>query len=139
MLQANRTNVGVFHGDKTLEYDLAFANHQCEKLVSDAMKHADEVRTLAKINAKLAGKLAKLFASDELCAMEAASPKKNMEQHRFAAAYLRCAEKRKGEHAFAIEQVLRLAANKSVITCPGYIQSAIEWVTTATPEKGATK
>lgn len=144
LLKKGHGNVGIFHGVKTLEYDLAFANHTCKELVSNAMKHAGKVRKLAEINGEeLVEELEALFENDELLAMESNSPKEEKKQHRFAATYLRCAEKCKGEHAFAIEQVLRSAVdkteeNKLIIQCPAYIQSAIEWVTAEIPEKGPT-
>ena len=131
-------NVSIFHGVNTLEYDIALVNHAREDLVSDSMKHAAKVRSLASQNKKLTGDLKSLFEADELLAMDSVSPKTNMEQHRYAAAYLKCAEKCKGEHAFAVEQTLRALANKSAVKCPSYIQQAIEWVTATIPDKGST-
>jgi len=137
-LREGQEHVGIFHGDKTLEYDLALVNHEREDLVSGSMRHAANVRSLASQNKKLSGNLKSLFEDDELRAMDSMSPKTNMEQHRYAAAYLKCAEKCKGEHAFAVEQALRKLANKSAVKCPSYIQQAIEWVTATIPDKGST-
>ena len=137
-LKKNRVNIGIFHGEKTLEYDLAMWNYKCQEFVTTVIKHADEIRQLAIKPMALSGKLKEMLNDDEYEALEKITSENKQKQHRFAAAYLRCAEKCKGEHAFALEQLLRLEKNASIVKCPSYIQQAIKWVTKFVPAKERT-
>lgn len=131
---AGRSNIGVFNGPKTFEYDIALANHNCPALITDTLKDAVALRALSASPATLPEDLSEVLDSDESSAVAAVTPPDESHRQRFAAVYLRCAEDSKGEHAFALEQVLRSAAAGSApLACPGHIRLAIEWVTPAPP------
>ncbi len=68
--------------------------------------------------------------ANELSCLNAITDADEQTLHRFAAAYLRCAEDAKGEHAFALERVVRTwPDNVTPLQCPSYVREAIEWVT----------
>lgn len=139
-LQSQKTlqsNIGVFQGTKTLEYDLSYSNHSRSELVTQAMKNADELRELTATSEQLPAALEAVLDQDESDALAAISDLEERLRLRFAAIYLRCAEDCKGEHAFALEQVLRSTARGAPpFACPDYIRRAIEWVTTPPPTSG---
>ena len=119
--------VGVFYGTKTLEYDLALANAHTAELVSTAMRCNADLVKLAGAPGKLPSKIKNLFNNDELEAIEAISQEDEKQKVMFAAAYLKCALKCKGEHAFAVEMVIRDTSVE--FQCPPYIKKAISWAT----------
>ena len=72
-------------------------------------------------------KIKEKFAGEELIALESQSEELVKHRHTYAAAYLKCAKDCKGEHAFAIESVIR--DNTVEFNCPAYIENAIKWAT----------
>jgi len=129
-------NLKVFSGEKTFEYDLALANPANTALITDALTHTDAVKELCTAPDTLPEMLEKQFETEELeslCSMQDTTQKSS---HRFAATYLRCAENAKGEHAFALAELIRCPAENSIeLQCPVYISDAIKWVTEATAQK----
>jgi putative ATP-dependent endonuclease of the OLD family len=126
-------NVRVFLATKTLEYDIAYSNADCEQIVSEAMVHQAEILKLASSPNMLPPKIRKLFSGDELNSLELQTDLREKHLHTYSAAYLKCAKDCKGEHAFAIECFIR---DKSVeFKCPAYIEDAIKWATRAEAAK----
>ncbi len=139
-LIAGRTTLNVFSGEKTLEYDLALANGGNPLLVTDALTHGDALKELCATPDILPKKLEKQFEPDELASLDAIQDVDDRKRHRFAATYLRCTENAKGEHAFAIEKIIRTPPeNSKSLQCPEYVAKAIKWVTEAMvqPASGA--
>lgn len=135
-LVAGQANLKVFSGKKTFEYDLALANIGNPLLVTDAMTHGDAIKKLCETPDALPQKLKKQFEQDEFASLKAIQDAVERRNHQFAAIYLRCAESSKGEHAFALENVIRiLPKNSTALQCPEYIAGAIEWVTAGTVQK----
>ena len=129
-LIAGRTTLNVFSGEKTLEYDLALANGANPLLVTDAVTHGDALKELCAAPDTLPTKLEKQFETDELASLDAIKNADDRRKHRFAATYLRCAENAKGEHAFALEKIIRAPPeNSTLLQCPEYVANAIKWVT----------
>ncbi len=126
-------NVKIFLATKTLEYDLAYSNANCEQIVSDSMDHNAELLKFVKAPKTIPPKIKEKFAADELIALEFQSDKREKHYHTYAAAYLKCAKDSKGEHAFAIECVIR--DNSVAFKCPAYIEDAIKWATRAEAAK----
>jgi hypothetical protein len=136
-----RANLQVFSGKKTLEYDLALANIGNSLLVTDAVTHSAALKELCATPETLPRKLEKQFEPDELASLKAIQDATERKKHRFAATYLRCAENAKGEHAFALEKIIRVPPGDSTaLQCPKYVVDAINWVTKATVQQapGAT-
>jgi putative ATP-dependent endonuclease of OLD family len=129
-LIAGRTTLTVLSGKKTLEYDLALANAGNPLLVTDAMTHGNVFKELCANLDTLPMKLEKQFETDELASLNAIQDVDDRKNHRFAATYLRCAENAKGEHAFALERIIRTPPeNSTPLQCPEYVAEAIKWVT----------
>ena len=128
-----RANLEVFSGEKTLEYDLAIANIGNSLLITDAMTHFAALKELCATPETLTRTLEKQFETDELVSLEAIQDGDDRKKHRFAATYLRCAENAKGEHAFALEKIIRTPPeNSTPLQCPEYVANAIKWVTIGT-------
>ncbi len=124
------SNVCVCHGEKTFEYDLALANYCQPALVTPAMKNTSDLVGLSASPDALPEALGDLLDSDECTGLAAIADAEDRRKQRYAALYLRCAEGCKGEHAFALEQIMRAGAcESSTLACPKYIKQAIEWVT----------
>jgi len=133
ILKAGRSNIGIFHGKKTLEYDFAFENHSQSAVITSVMKNAVALRTFVTTSDPIPIELESLLEKDETDDLAAVVPTE-MPLHRFAAFYLRCAEDGKGEHAFELEQALRAPETRiPAIACPDYIRKAVEWVTEVLP------
>lgn len=133
-LAKGRANIGIFHGVKTFEYDLALVNSASGDLVTDVMIHCDDLRSLAATPDPLPEALLDLLREDVTADLEAVLDTTERQRQRFAALYLVCANECKGEHALALEQLLRTqqpdgGATTRTISCPQYISRAIEWVT----------
>ena len=128
-----RANLEVFSGKKTLEYDLALANIGNSLLITDAMTHFAALKELCTTPETLPPTLGKQFETDELVSLDAIQDRDDLKTHRFAATYLRCAENAKGEHAFALEKIIRTPPeNSTPLQCPEYVADAIKWVTIGT-------
>lgn len=134
-LAKGRSNIGIFHGIKTFEYDLALGNSASPDLVvTDLMNHCNDLRSLAATPDPLPEVLQGLLPEDVTADLEAVVDTAERQRQRFAAIYLVCVDECKGEHAFALEQFLRTqqpdgGATTRTIRCPQYISRAIEWVT----------
>ncbi|HMO16345.1 MAG TPA: AAA family ATPase [Pirellulaceae bacterium] len=132
-LIAGSATLAVFSGKKTLEYDLALANESNPVLVTDAVTHGAVLIELCAAPDTLPTKLKKQFETDELASLNAIQDVNDRNAHRFAATYLRCVENAKGEHAFALEKIIRIPPeNSTPLQCPEYIANAIKWVTLGT-------
>ncbi|TWU39844.1 recombination protein F [Novipirellula aureliae] len=123
----NHEQVRVFHATKTLEFDLAISNSQHVHLISESMPHRTHLAELSKNQGTLPRVIKGLFEDDELIALKTIADKEDRERQTYAAAYLKCAEGCKGEHAFAVEQVIRNAELE--FASPTYIEDAIAWAT----------
>ena len=120
----------VFSGKKTLEYDLAVSNTRNRLLVTDALTYAEKLREFCGDADTLHANLEKQLDADELACLNAIADADEQTLHTFAAVYLRCAEDAKGEHAFALEKVVRAPPdNVTPLQCPSYVREAIEWAT----------
>lgn len=133
-LAKGRSNIGIFHGMKTFEYDLALANSTSRDLVTNVMIYCDDLRSLAATPDLMPEALQDLLREDVTSDLEAVTDTAERQRQRFAAIYLVCVDECKGEHALALEQFLRTqlpvgGATISTIECPKYISRAIEWVT----------
>lgn len=136
-LAAERSNIQIFHGEKTFEYDLAIANHLQPSVITDVLDNAAELKELSGKPGVLGDALLALLNDDEATCLAAIAEPDKLQPQQFAAVYLRCAEESKGEHAFALEQVVRKSASAPpTLSCPGYIRSAIEWVTPSATSAG---
>jgi putative ATP-dependent endonuclease of OLD family len=115
-------NIGIFSGEKTLEYDLAKVNWNSDLLVTSCCSHADDLRALGNdgtFSEKLQEKVADAVEDlDSLDGEEKAAA-------RFATAYLECITG-KGEHAQELN--LNLREPKTQFAVPEHIEDAIEWV-----------
>jgi len=128
-LTKERTNIGIFHGAKTFEYDLAYANGSVQALVTESMKNATDLCALIGKPGCMPDALSDVLDPDETDGLNAMADENERSRQQYAALYLRCAEDCKGEHAFALERVLRdVQEGSETITCPDYIREAIEWV-----------
>lgn len=126
------SNLKVFSGTKTLEYDLAFSNVANELLVTEALTNHGELRLFCNDINSLPSSLEGVLDTNEVECLDVISDADEQLRCRFAAIYLRCAEGAKGEHAFALEKVIRTPLkNASTLQCPPYVREAIEWVTGA--------
>lgn len=111
---------------------MALANGGNPLLVTNAVTHGDALKELCATPDTLPKKLEKQFEADELASLNAIQDVADRKKHRFAATYLRCAENAKGEHAFALEKIVRTPPENSMpLQCPEYIAKAIKWVTEA--------
>ena len=127
-LALNQNNIQIFNGIKTLEYDFAHANYSAAAFVTNALSHKEHLKRMAADPAVIGDVLKKILDADETNALDSISDEADRKGHRFASYYLHCAENNKGEHAFALESVLR-ELKRVDFACPQYVQSAIEWVT----------
>lgn len=126
---ADAPNLGVFSGEKTLEYDLATTNPGNPSLITTAMTNYEALTELCGDLQVLPVRLKSQFEDDELKAMADIADAAELGKQRFAATILRCAENAKGEHAFAIEAIIRSPPQDSTaLRCPTYVKEAIEWV-----------
>lgn len=138
-LKNGRANIGVFHGQKTFEFDLALCNHKRSDLITKAIKNADALVELVASPHLLPTALEGVLIQDEVDSLASIDNADDKHRQRFGAIYLRCAEECKGEHAFALELILRkLPTDATSLACPDYIRHAIELVTQAPPASGAT-
>lgn len=129
-------NLKVSSGEQTFEYDLALANSANTVLITEALRHADAMKKFCTAPDTLPETLAKQFETEELESLDAMKDAPQKSRHRFAATYLRCAENAKGEHAFALAELIRCPPENSVeLQCPAYISDAIKWVTEVTTQK----
>lgn len=124
------SQVCVFYGVKTFEYDLALANYCQPELITEVMKNVTELVGMSTTPEPLPDALSTLLNTDECDGLAAVTDASERLHQQYAAIYLRCAEDCKGEHAFALEQSMRSnKAGAPALTCPDYIRRAIEWVT----------
>jgi putative ATP-dependent endonuclease of OLD family len=129
------SQVGLFVGTKTLEYDLAHANCAQPLLVSDVCTHAEELRALAQPPFKAGIDLSETLTEgdDPLDpAIKLISDPEKQKAARFATCYLLCAQCGKGAHAFALEKALRenlslSPAERSPFRVPDHLRDAIHW------------
>jgi putative ATP-dependent endonuclease of the OLD family len=131
-LANKRANIGIFSGLKTFEYDLALANHGNSAIVSDAMDSAKDLRTMCASTDAIPVGLSAVLPQDVIDDLASISDLAQRKSCHFAALYLSCAEDAKGEHAFALEQVLsstNAVPSTHSFICPAYIRHGIEWVT----------
>lgn len=129
------SNVKLFIGTKTLEYDLALDNHTLPLLVTESCTHKAELRELTKHPFEAATPLKKKL-TDGVDAPEAtlALLPTETEQRvaRFATCYLLCSESEKGAHAFELERKLRRNLSltdrrRAPFHVPNHLRNAIHW------------
>lgn len=130
-LTAERSNIEIYHGRKTLEYDLALVNHARKEIVTETMVDADVVRELIESPTSLPEALNESLDADESNCLALEGDETERHKHCVAAIYLRSAAGSKGAHAFELEETIRSNSSTLPITCPDYIRLAIEWVTPA--------
>ena len=131
-LANGRANIGIFSGLKTFEYDLALANLGNPVIVTDAMDCASDLRMICESPDSLPASLSDVLPQDVTDDLTSVSDQAQQKSCRFAALYLTCAEDAKGEHAFALEQMLRSTGTTTpplAFICPPYIRQGIEWIT----------
>jgi putative ATP-dependent endonuclease of OLD family len=148
---ATSSNVKLFVGTKTLEYDLALANHTQPLLVTGSCTHVEELRALTQ-HPHEPGKRLKEKLTDGPDAPEDTLNLLPSEEEkraaRFATCYLLCSEDEKGAHAFELEKNIRenhalpvtLPANpspedkvRSPFHVPDHLRNAIHWACRKTP------
>jgi putative ATP-dependent endonuclease of the OLD family len=131
-LANGRANIGVFSGLKTFEYDLALANSGNPVVITDVMDFANDLRAICASTDSIPASFSEVLPQDVNDDLTSVSDPAQRQSCHFAALYLSCAEGAKGEHAFALEQILRntdATTAPLVFTCPPYIRQGIEWVT----------
>ena len=99
-------------------------------LVTDALTYAENLREFCDDADTLHANLKKQLDADELACLNAIMDADEQTLHTFGAVYLRCAEDAKGEHAFALEKIVRAPPDDvPPLQCPSYVREAIEWAT----------
>jgi putative ATP-dependent endonuclease of OLD family len=126
-------DVKVFHGLRTLEYDLAYENSDCPLLVTEVCVRKDKLTTFAE-NISSTYQDLKEIAKDELWVAVDGLGITDVEKKTalFAAVYQSSVGDEKGEHAFEMERKLRENLKKSGVehlsfTVPSHIGNAIRW------------
>lgn len=124
-------NVSLYHGVKTLEYDLALENSRSTVLISPELAGRADLRRLAKKSEDADAALARLLAErqDTLTALQQISIDDDRQKAQFATCYLLSVDGKKGERAFELLQRLRsnLPRKKLPLVVPGHIHDAIRW------------
>ncbi len=139
-LEAGAPLLCVRYGQKTFEYDLAFANGASALLLTEALRHLKALQELTDNGAPDNTKIEALLSQGTREALQnLANPAGSEAQHRFATYYLVCAENAKGEHAFDL--ALRLNENldlseqdRKPFQIPIYIKEALEWTCDTLPK-----
>ncbi len=126
-------DVKVFHGIRTLEYDLAHENTECPLLITELCTWEGKLKTFVA-NASAAHSDLKDLAEDELWNVVDSLAIANAEKKKilFAAVYQSSVGDEKGAHALEVECQLRENLKKSAterlnFTVPPHIRNAIEW------------
>ncbi|WP_442508425.1 ATP-dependent endonuclease [Novipirellula sp. SH528] len=119
--------VRVFVAEKTLEYDLALTNSYRKQFISESMKNRSALIEFTDDQTKKIDSIKHLLDADQLDDLETVLDQAERLRLTYATAYLKFAADCKGEHAFAIEQIIR--SSDQDFDCPPYIKDAIEWAT----------
>ena len=127
------SNIKVYHGTKTLEYDIALDN-ACSLIFIEAVpNHKEHLFKYAQDPASQHDELDSLLDEETKAALVALGESPD-EQSRvtFATYYLRCVETSKGEHAFDLAHKLKQnlekpATDRQVIEVPDHIKQSILW------------
>lgn len=117
----DNSNIQIFCGEKTLEYDLALANPTNQSLITRECVHREHLRTLANVGE--VGEDLRAKISDNTSEALNALDDPDRAASRFATYYLECIEG-KGGHAQALNLNLREAGGEEY-EVPTYIRNAI--------------
>jgi putative ATP-dependent endonuclease of OLD family len=137
------SNIQIYYGTKTLEYDLALDNHRATVLITPTCTHGAELRQLAEIPADLPPRLRQKLEQEDSSLMsdiETIADPEAQQRARFATCYLLCTEEFKGEHAFDLTLQLRENHAKPdhervTFQVPVHIGDAIWWACNQSDEK----
>ena len=134
-------NARVFHGVKTLEYDMARENPNLPLIVTPSCTYADKLRAIAigDVDDDLVLSSRAGESAHEALTRLSDTDTEDASRSRFATYYLQSAANAKGEHAFELERQLRdnlelSEQERESFTVPSHIAEAIEW---ACPETAA--
>lgn len=132
------TNIQIFYGTKTLEYDLAQPDSNRVLLVSALdtqirLKTAlQEIADDSDSNPTALKTLLEKSSKDAPSALDAIDDDDKMNNAKFASYYMLCAEGSKGAHAFDLAHYLRgnldlSESERQAFIVPNYIEKAIQW------------
>ena len=127
-LCAERDNIILAHGKKTLEYDLVHDNYAVALLVTSACTHNEALRTLMRDPTATPDEIAETITNARIATEHLDAQDRNA--HVVATCYLASVENAKGEHAFALSKALKEAKGASAsqgFTVPNAIAKAIRW------------
>jgi putative ATP-dependent endonuclease of OLD family len=125
-------NIYVTHGSKTLEYDLAYTNSNCDLLITDSCTNKSDIQALGQ-NFDLNGVVAqKLLSDDVIEDLKRLNTIEEQSKSAFATAYVESIETSKGEHALDLASALRANAGKAEkerikFVIPEHIVNAVMW------------
>lgn len=127
----NDKKIAIFHGKKTLEYDLAEMNSETRIVITGTGASAEHLRRFVGNGEE--AELPDVLEEDETKALVEIQDENQRRAAFFASCYLRCTRDNKGEHAFDLERALRENLSCSDGTCqrftvPKHIEEAIRWV-----------
>ncbi len=134
LLEKETDNVRIFYRKekgKTFEYDLAFSNPRCDKLVTDSCSYQNSVSKIMN-NYNNYEDISQFECEDEFveCLKRSDWSKEDKKRALVASKYLNSISRNKGEHAFKLQNKIRKLSDdeKSIFKVPDYIKNAIEWV-----------
>jgi len=122
----------VRHTEKTLEYDIAYQNHQQPLLATEACTYKEHLTSVLTTPDTVPPALLNTIGDMSLdLDLDAITDVEKRTRHRIATLYLHCVEDAKGEHAFALAQQLRqaLVDTKTGIIIPASIEDVIRHAT----------
>jgi putative ATP-dependent endonuclease of OLD family len=130
---AECTNIRVFCGAKTLEFDLAMDN-TCSSLLIDAVStHRSHLLKYSEDPTGKHQKLDELLDEETKGALELLNRIPDIKSKAtFSTYYLKCVESSKGEHAFDLafrlkQNLEKPPAERQPLTIPSYIREGILW------------
>ena len=131
-LRTGHDHIMVRHTEKTLEYDIAYQNHQQPLLATEACTYKEHLTSVLTTPDTVPPALLNTIGDMSLdLDLDAITDVEKRTRHRIATLYLHCVEDAKGEHAFALAQQLRqaLVDTKTGIIIPASIEDVIRHAT----------
>lgn len=133
-LTAGSANIQIFTNTKTLEYDIAHANPKAQILVTEQQNGCEDLRAFCGSKDTVSSTLEEALGDDERAALMAIGSAEDALNARFASYYLKAVADDKGAHALELAYALRQAGEDSGLVVPKYVQDALEFVGSFTPE-----
>ena len=129
-LRTGHDHIMVRHTEKTLEYDIAYHNHQQPLLATAACTYKEHLASVLTTPETVPAALLNTIA-DVSSDLDSITDIERRKRHRTATLYLHCVEDAKGEHVFALAKQLKqaLGETKTGITIPACIEDVIRHAT----------